>query len=1320
MEFSQSLNGFLKNSDGHLDYDIHIIKKIPDSFLIIIAEGRFYDSEPDIYINTESKVSKTQQHLDKSQYVCKSYGFAFCYIHANDIKEDQTFYITIKCSSNNCSFKLTALYEEEINVIQLRLNNTKYAIFQDTEKLNIDNPNLILNKLVKLSINKEDINEEIEHIFIEFELINPQESKNTFDVFMNYSDTVPSRDSYNAIGLNWGSGAGMGVIFQSKQMFDIVSPSVYTAMIEAHEGAIIAIRAFGWGKVRKIDVFENVSGFTMIGTKEMKYQLQISKEIEKNVPFFLQNNLVISLIPFSGDPDLFVDYRPFDKVQEYEWKSELEMDDKLVISADQLKQMKAFGKDLYISVQSKSDSSLFTLKSFFPQGRLKIGFDYPEKGKLLPDEIIEYKLAIYGSSVSNFTITINADMGKPILLLKKCSVDNKGTCKISKTEDQIIQAKFEKDVLKYIYENDPTQCGNTKFGDSLHVCNYVIAVFNNDKIQIGYTLLVSSSAQHTVLKEDQVIHEGIELGKINYYKIYVGDNQELEEMSFQISDVKGQVSLFASCLISKPSINNNQKKSFWNYLVVYKSECDFQVAKYIYLGVQGDANFSSYSLLAKGIKQYQVLNYKLLENQSQTINFDKDKYQEIHFQFQVNKKNNDDQSQNENLDFISVQVILEPIVGSFDIQVGDNIYYTHQYMSSSNQINFQIKYWQFENEQKTMYGIVRPKENKSQQNLQFTLSFVTSNLVHSNLKMGQQQQLQLKKGEQYYKIAVKSYNSVVIQKILVGDIELENGVKVFASCDQKITQPHKIEEGVVQLQNYIPTTIDGQKLQKNCPNLNQNKILDSCFIFLTVISNKENSILIQSDDQDLQHQFIFSDIPNIILFNFQQHKYLYYPELYSRKFNLFKSSTFYGDSVEICAKIVYNQIPKQEWDYPQGCDEGEYDIKFKTQKDENYFYEIIDSQISCQFDKRECGLAIYLVDNTSNIQSSNSDKIDQISLTLQQSKTRINIGDKIKDVLPTKGARFYSIDIFNEDIESFTVQGTEYLVNTLEIDIYCENQLIKSSSNVQSLELTIDHKVLKEFKIDKIQTQYIIEVKSLNIQKDIIYQISYSQKEKGKIKIKNIQAGNITKIQLNSEEDYQYFQYINKIKGKPFKIVMQNLTQGKTKLKIQKYNDKIQQSELKLPLKDTFISTTQDVIEVDTQDNDYQCISYCYYLLEFQALEHSGSLLTVQIEETNSQNEMHLLENIVQKNKLYFNDVTMHTFNVQQLSAVHLQIEYGELEVSIFYYDENLTVHQIQYKNKLKGQQSYNYTLQPLQNTNQLYYIEIKSLEVFILNNILY
>lgn len=48
--------------------------------------------------------------------------------------------------------------------------------------------------------------------------------------------------------------------------------------VEAHEGAIIAIRSYGWGKVKKIKPHELYGGFTY------EEDMMIKLELENNPP----------------------------------------------------------------------------------------------------------------------------------------------------------------------------------------------------------------------------------------------------------------------------------------------------------------------------------------------------------------------------------------------------------------------------------------------------------------------------------------------------------------------------------------------------------------------------------------------------------------------------------------------------------------------------------------------------------------------------------------------------------------------------------------------------------------------------------------------------------------------------------------------------------------------------------------------------------------------------------------------------------------------------------------------------------------------------
>jgi len=83
-----------------------------------------------------------------------------------------------------------------------------------------------------------------------------------FNVFFNFFDSIPSRAGCQAYGMNWGAGAGMGALATSKKIMSNRMQGIVTMTVEAHEGAIIAVRAHGWGDVRVFRPYELTGGFT--------------------------------------------------------------------------------------------------------------------------------------------------------------------------------------------------------------------------------------------------------------------------------------------------------------------------------------------------------------------------------------------------------------------------------------------------------------------------------------------------------------------------------------------------------------------------------------------------------------------------------------------------------------------------------------------------------------------------------------------------------------------------------------------------------------------------------------------------------------------------------------------------------------------------------------------------------------------------------------------------------------------------------------------------------------------------------------------------
>lgn len=126
------------------------------------------------------------------------------------------------------------------------------------------------------------------------------------------------------------AGSGYGVLVQSKTINNFQIPGINTYTIEAHGGTIIAVRSYGWGNVKKIKPYESCGGFT--DQQDMLIQL----ELESNpLSWQLEQNLILGLVPFQGNPNIYADTRSFEEIsnlKDYKWVSDEWLDDRLVIT----------------------------------------------------------------------------------------------------------------------------------------------------------------------------------------------------------------------------------------------------------------------------------------------------------------------------------------------------------------------------------------------------------------------------------------------------------------------------------------------------------------------------------------------------------------------------------------------------------------------------------------------------------------------------------------------------------------------------------------------------------------------------------------------------------------------------------------------------------------------------------------------------------------------------------------------------------------------------------------------------------------------------
>ncbi|KAL4426640.1 hypothetical protein ABPG74_018718 [Tetrahymena malaccensis] len=1252
-------------------------KQRDDQYLIITAEGTFEGSEPDIYVNI-----KEQKNLQKSKVICKSYGFALCHIKGSQIDFAKELYVTVKCQTK-CGYELVTFLEESTNQINMRLNDITYAIFEDSQG-NIKDEKLILNKVVQMKFGSQDMppQESLENMIIEFELMNPVQSYTTFNVYFNFNERIPTKAYSESWGLNWGSGAGMGVLLKNKKS-GLQSEGVYTMTIEAHEGAIIAIRAIGWGEVRYIKPFQLVGGFTLSNSPTMKYQLNIDEQVYGE---FKGKDLIIGLVPFQGDPNLYADYKSLTelenvKLNDYEWISDELYDDKITITAKELQK----NSTINIAVNSKDNFSLFTMRAYYHLGKTPLSFDYPESGSLIAGELITYSLSLYGNQKANVTLVLKPREGQPGLLMKRCNLDEKEKCVFTKEDKKsAIKSKFNQENVIQTFLSDPDQCSQYKI-EGLQVCYYLVGVLNTeDDKEAKFTLLANNGLTHTILQENEIYHQGAEFGKINFFKLDLEKYVGVTQVSFQLSSVKGQVSMFASFDNIRPTVNNKIKQSFDHSLHLYTEEFG-DLNKVIYLGIQSDSAFASYDIQAKITQESNFSFYLLEENQPVVVTEDASKVKKIHFKLLLRRPYNKE---------LEVKVMLEPLSGYYDMKIGKTPQSIDLVESSNNILEFSSKLIQFERYEQPIYGIITPRMTFLNNKIQFKLSYVTSAVSHQTLNLGMVNQIKVTQEEQYYKIPIQSNESVFIYKNVLNQFGDQDEVTVIVSYDQANVQPQKGEATSMIVPNFIPQVIPKEDFELSCKRIKEFSVdQNNCFLFISVSAKKEATLLLYAEINS-NAQYIFTDFPNTVAFKPKTEKKLYYPELFNKRFNLYKSSSFNGDELMICAKIFNNTLSRQDWKFPVNCQPGDYDFKFRTQDDENFYYEIQDNNGVCNFEKRECGLSIFLKDTSFRIWETT----DLITLTLQQSHTTLHPSQSIIDTIPPNGARFYYIELSEVKDQKFIVAATEYTDESLELVLYIDREQVYSTNkNLPYILFDKEFRdnLKKTYKFDN-KSQFGLEVKSRMKDKNVKYSLLLTVNQDNEKTFTNISLGQSYQINLKDNQDYQYFVFKNKVKGQPFKITQSQQTQGHTQITVALLN---KETKDKLPLESYIAQTYENVVEI--REKQDQCEKQCSYIIQLRTSQKNGASLALSVQ----RQIISLLENILQSNELNTSETFVYNFSTLNKSTLSIDVQIGSIYVNI----TNSNGKEIM-KDTLSKSVLHTFELPELQNTNQQYSVTITAL----------
>lgn len=671
-------------------FQITIDEKIPNEDLVILARPVEDTSDPDIFISGSSKYPDSFSNAD---IICTSNGLDVCVVPEKNITSNSTFYVGIKCYTQ-CSFAIKATYSyEEFFILQEDPNSeTLSATF------NLDFPTNDA-KVVKFYI--PDNKKNYQRILTKAQQVHPNKINESFTIFMNEGNNPPTTSRYHLKGIEaWNSGqciliSDLSDLWTSTTFGNFSRSNVnYTMLVQAPMGSNLQIQVQAYNDNMKVKLHQNLQDMVYVNNK-ITYELTIDDSSTADSTFG-DASLLLTLTAFSGNPDLYVnpDTLPSD-LTKYRWKSNEEGKESLIITPKERKAAGATNKKFYITVFGKLTST-FSLWIGTSNAFNFLTFGVAQTGIIENEEIINYRMFIFGEEELNITTTLNTETGNPDLYLKMCLLnDSENDWRMARQErmkclvtlDDITNRYSKnptgaelflfsdnvggKDAISFRY--DPEKCFRQNYDESrpfmVNKCMFVIAVHGNCNWQneSQFSLVVTHSQQHIILTEGTPLRNRANLGEIHYYKFTLVDEKDIENINFHITEISGRVTTYISKTNRYPNESDYTKMSYshWGNLIFTLDELKNNTIKslagtyYISILAETAATFSILtSVKRKTTNEENYQKITLSEGIPQYYSFLYDPNEKHYFTFKTHFK-----------DFSDVMIHLTPIRGDFRLYV---------------------------------------------------------------------------------------------------------------------------------------------------------------------------------------------------------------------------------------------------------------------------------------------------------------------------------------------------------------------------------------------------------------------------------------------------------------------------------------------------------------------------------------------------------------------------------------------------------------------------------------------------------------------------
>ncbi|KAL4456220.1 hypothetical protein ABPG74_014181 [Tetrahymena malaccensis] len=576
---------------GKKYYQANVVEKNRNVDLIVQLNNLSIDSDPDlaVFIDTDQIPQSNIQPYCTSDQI----GYDVCLVNEKDIQQNMSLVVEVKCSTP-CKYSLNLVYKERIEYdaqkggsIDIILKNDEIReILVKIPKMNKGYSNMLLQAEFK-NMYSFEYDEQVE-----------------FDFYGNRGERQPKNKNEAQLSSIWISDY-IKVIPLSQEKREMCNDCSFSLEVKGPKNAIIQFSTILYDNERDLKLSEyfyngvveqeETQYFTIDFLDLLDYEVQRIFQGENRKRQFLADFL-FNLIPYNGDPDLYVHYgetRPKD-LDKYEWQSKTSFrEDLILVTSDELnKKGYSSDKKIFIAVYGKQVSAfqirIDTYSNEYNSG-IQLQLQQPVTSFVGKQKLTTYQLRVDGDMKREIEIILTSLQGNPDLFVKSWKYGDGGDQTITLDDiNQLIKNQYVDKEKKFVgwsvnkqgvdsikIQYDPKKCNSDsssnnndtnedanrkRFPDDMfyNYCVFTIGILGNEE-RNRYVIKAASNDPSSIipLRENSIEYAFLAQSEYRTFSFQpMSLDYDITEIKFQLNYSSG----FASIVADRNYDNIKKKK----------------------------------------------------------------------------------------------------------------------------------------------------------------------------------------------------------------------------------------------------------------------------------------------------------------------------------------------------------------------------------------------------------------------------------------------------------------------------------------------------------------------------------------------------------------------------------------------------------------------------------------------------------------------------------------------------------------------------------------------------------------------------------------